>query len=207
MESSLTLSSIVALGSAMMILAAIPSVSVLAVSTRAATYGLIHGIFTSLGIVAGDIVFIILALWGLSFLMETLGDLFVFVKYLGGAYLIFLGIGLWRSKLSDLEVETALKSSLLSSFLAGLFITFADQKAVLFYLGFFPAFFDISQISYVDTGIIIGITIVAVGGVKIAYALMVDRARLLINQQTRKWLNLVAGWVMMAAGIVVIVKP
>ncbi len=207
MESSLTPGSIVALGSAMMILAAIPSVSVLAVSTRSATYGLIHGIFTSLGIVMGDIVFIILALWGLSFLVETLGDLFVFVKYLGGAYLIFLGVGLCRSKLSDLEVETALKSSLISSFLTGLFITFADQKAVLFYLGFFPAFFDISQISYIDTGIIIGITIVAVGGVKVGYALMADRARLLINQQTRKWLNIVAGWVMMAAGIFVIVKP
>ncbi len=207
MESSLTLGSIAALSSAMMILAAIPSVSVLAVSTRSATYGLIHGIFTSLGLVIGDIVFIILALWGLSFLMETLGDLFVFVKYLGGAYLIFLGVGLCRAKLSDLEVEKALKSSLISSFLTGLFITFADQKAVLFYLGFFPAFFDVSQISYVDTGIIISITIVAVGGVKIAYALMADRARLLINQQTRKRLNIAAGWVMIAAGIFVIVKP
>lgn len=207
MESSLTPGAIVALGSAMMILAAIPSVSVLAVSTRSATYGLVHGIFTSLGIVMGDIVFIILALWGLSFLVETLGDLFVFVKYLGGAYLIFLGVGLCRSKPSDLEVETALKSSLISSFLTGLFITFADQKAVLFYLGFFPAFFDISQISYIDTGIIIGITIIAVGGVKVGYALMADRARLLINQQTRKWLNVIAGWVMMAAGIFVIFKP
>jgi len=207
MESSLTFSSIAALGSAMMILAAIPSVSVLAVSTRSATYGLIHGIFTSLGIVIGDIVFIILALWGLSFLMETLGDLFVFIKYLGGSYLIFLGVGLCRSKLSDLEVEKTLKSSLISSFLTGLFITFADQKAVLFYLGFFPAFFDASQISYVDTGIIISITIVAVGGVKIAYALMADRTRLLMSQKTRKGLNIAAGWVMIGAGIFVIVKP
>ena len=55
----MTFSSIVALFSAMVVLAFIPSVSVLAVSTRSATSGFIHGVFTTLGIVVGDIIFII----------------------------------------------------------------------------------------------------------------------------------------------------
>ncbi len=61
MQSSMTLSSIVALFSAM---AAIPSFSVLAVSTRAATSGFIHGVFTTLGIVVGEIVFIMITIGG-----------------------------------------------------------------------------------------------------------------------------------------------
>jgi threonine/homoserine/homoserine lactone efflux protein len=206
MQSSMTFSSIVALFSAMIILASIPSVSVLAVTTRAATSGFIHGIFTTLGIVLGDIIFIIIAIWGLSFLAEAMGSLFVLIKYLGAAYLILLGIGLWKSKLNNIETEEVVKSSLLSSFLTGLFITLGDQKATLFYLGFFPAFVDISKISYWDTLIIITITIVAVGGVKLGYAFLADKARFFISSKVRKRINIAAGCVMIGVGVFLLTK-
>jgi threonine/homoserine/homoserine lactone efflux protein len=202
----MTFSSIVALFSAMVVLAFIPSVSVLAVSTRAATSGFIHGVFTTLGIVVGDIIFIIIAIWGLSFLAETMGSVFVLIKYLGGAYLMLLGIGLCRSKSKEVETEEVIETSLLSSFLTGLFITVGDQKATLFYLGFFPAFLDLSKISYLDTGIIIAITTVAVGGVKLGYAFMADRARLLISSRIRKGINITAGCVMIAVGVFLVTK-
>ena len=202
----MTFSSIVALFGAMLVLASIPSVSVLAVSTRSATSGFIHGVFTTLGIVLGDIIFILIAIWGLSFLAGTMGNLFFLIKYLGGAYLIFLGIGLCRSKSNKLETDDVRQISLLSSFLTGLSITLADQKATLFYLGFFPAFLDLSQISYLDTLIIVAITIVSVGGVKLGYAFMADKARLLINANVRKGMNLVAGGVMIAIGVFLVIK-
>jgi threonine/homoserine/homoserine lactone efflux protein len=69
----MNLSSIFALFIAMVVLAAIPSLSVLTVSTRAATAGFIHGVFTAIGIVVGDIIFILLALGGLSVLATKLG--------------------------------------------------------------------------------------------------------------------------------------
>ncbi|WP_238178345.1 LysE family translocator [Calothrix sp. 336/3] len=197
----------VALFTAMVILAAIPSISVLTVSTKSATSGFIHGVFTTIGIVVGDIFFIILAIWGLSFLAETIGNLFVLIKYLGGVYLIFLGISLCRSKLSDIELQKGAKSSLLSSFIAGLLITLGDQKATLFYLGFFPAFIDIHKISYLDTIIIIAITILSVGSVKLIYALMADRAKLLMNTKARQAINTVAGCVMIGIGIFLLAKP
>ena len=90
--------------------------------------------------------------------------------------------------------------------MTGLFITLGDQKATLFYLGFFPAFLDISQISYLDTIIIIAITTVAVGGVKLGYAFMADRARLLISSKIRKGINIVAGCVMIAVGVFLVIK-
>ncbi len=206
MQSSMTFSNIVALFSAMIVLASIPSVSVLAVSTRSATSGFIHGVFTTIGIVVGDIIFIIIAIWGLSFLAETMGSLFVLIKYLGSAYLILLGIGLCRSKSKDVETEEVIETSWLSSFLAGLSITLADQKSTLFYLGFFPAFLDISKLSYVDTIVIIAITTVSVGGVKLAYAFMADRARLMVSSKTRTGMNLAAGCVMIAVGVFLVTK-
>jgi len=206
MQSSMTFSSIVALLGAMLVLASIPSVSVLAVSTRAATFGFIHGVFTTIGIVVGDIIFIIIAIWGLSFLAQTMGSLFVFIKYLGGAYLILLGIGLCRSKSKDVEMQEVVKSSLTSSFLTGLLITLGDQKATLFYLGFFPAFLDLSKISYFDTIIIVAIAAIAVGGVKLGYAFMADRARLLMSDKIRKGINIAAGCVTIAVGVFLVIN-
>lgn len=202
----MTFSSIVALFSAMIVLASIPSISVLAVTTRSATSGFIHGVFTTIGIVLGDIIFIIIAIWGLSFLAETMGNLFVLIKYLGGAYLIWLGISLCMLKSQEVEAEKVVKSSLLSSFMTGLLITLADQKAILFYFGFFPAFLDISKISYLDTGIIIAIATLAVGGVKLGYAFMADRARLLISSKFRKRINIAAGCVTIAVGVFLVTK-
>jgi threonine/homoserine/homoserine lactone efflux protein len=206
MQSSMTFSSMVALFSAMAVLAAIPSVSVLAVFTRSATFGLMHGIFTSLGIVTGDIIFILIAIGGLSLLAAKMGSLFILIKYLGAAYLIFSGIKLCRVKPEDMKSETIASSSLGSSFLTGLFITLADQKATLFYLGFFPAFLDISKISFMDTSIIIAIAIVAVGGVKLLYALIASRSRVLMRSSLSQRLNFLAGCVMIAVGIFLVFK-
>lgn len=93
-----------------------------------------------MGIVIGDIIFILIAIWGLSLLAETLSSLFFLIKYLAGAYLIFLGISLLRVQPKQVEAGEVMQSALTSSFLTGLFITLGDQKATLFYLGFFPAF-------------------------------------------------------------------
>lgn len=90
--------------------------------------------------------------------------------------------------------------------MTGLLITLADQKAILFYFGFFPAFLDISKISYFDTDIIIAIATLAVGGVKLGYAFMADRARLLISSKIRKRINIAAGCVTIAVGIFLVTK-
>ena len=203
----MTFSSIAALFGVMVVGALIPGVSVLAVSARSAASGFIHGVFTTIGIVVGDIIFILLAIFGLSVLAETMGSLFVLVKYLGGAYLIWLGITLWRSKSKAVAVEETIESSLLSSFLTGLFITLGDQKAILFYLSFFPAFIDLSAVSFFDTSIIIVIATVAVGGVKLGYAFMADRANLLFkSSRANKGINIAAGSVMISVGIFLVAR-
>ncbi|BAQ60076.1 Mll4618 protein [Geminocystis sp. NIES-3708] len=169
-------------------------------------FGFIHGIVTIGGILMGDIIFILIAIGGLSFLAEVMGGFFVGIKYFGGAYLIFLGIKLCKSKSNNTITEKSINSSLLSSFLTGLSITLADQKAILFYLGFFPAFVNLSQISYLDIGIILTTAIIAVGGVKIIYALMADKIRLFFDDKTRKKINILAGGMMIFIGLFLFIK-
>lgn len=85
-------------------------------------------------------------------------------------------------------------------------ICLGDRKATLFYLGFFPVFLDLSQISYFDTAIVIAIAIVSVGNVKLGYALAADRARLLIRSRLRKAIDIAAGCITIALGIFLIAK-
>ncbi len=198
----MTVSSIIALFSAMFVLAFIPSVSVLAVSARSASAGFIHGVFTTLGIMVGDIFFILLVIFGLSILAEMMGSLFVLLKYLGGAYLIWMGISLWRSKAKAIETKGVTETSLLSSFLTGLLITLGDQKAILFYLVFFPAFIDLSTLSYFDAGIIMAIALVALGGAKLCYAFMAAKAGLFLkNSHAVRKMNMTAATVMIGVGL------
>jgi threonine/homoserine/homoserine lactone efflux protein len=62
---SVTFANAAALFAAMTLLVLVPSVSVLAVSARAASSGFRHGVYVTLGIIAGDTVFIVLAIFGL----------------------------------------------------------------------------------------------------------------------------------------------
>lgn len=206
MQISMTFSNIAAMFGVMVVGALIPSVSVLAVSARSAASGFIHGVFTALGIAIGDIIFILIAIFGLSVLAERMGSLFVLIKYLGGAYLIWLGVALWRAKSQAVETEGIIESSLLASFLAGLLITLVDQKAILFYLGFLPAFLDLSAMSYLDTGIIIVMAVVAVS-TKLVYAFMADRASQIFKSTSAiKKINIAAGSVMIVVGVFLLVK-
>ena len=191
----------------MIVLAIIPSVSVLAVSARAAAFGFSHGMFTALGIVAGDIIFILVAVYGLAFIAEAMGEQFRLIKYIGGAYLIWLGISLWRADAKMRKSDDVQQSSWRSSFLAGLLITLGDQKAILFYLGFFPAFINLRLMTPIDTLLIILIATIGVGGAKLVYAYLADRASLIFkNTRAIQGLNGFAAAVMILVGIVLLLK-
>lgn len=206
MGHALTLTSAGALFIAMALLAAVPSVSVLAVSARAASHGFLSGAMTALGVVAGDVLFVLIAVFGLAFLVDGMGDVFVVVKYAGGLYLVWLGIRLWRARgIPSTHKGTASSGSLVSCFGTGLLITLADQKAVFFYLGFFPAFFEVSSLTAADVAIVLSITVAAVGGVKLVYAYAAERTSALVAKRARS-LNAIAAGVMVLAGVVLLLR-
>ncbi len=188
-------------------LAIIPSVSVLTVTARSAAFGFTHGVLTALGIVAADILFILVAVYGLALVAELMGAQFKLVQYLGGAYLIWLGISLWRADAKARQSDEIKQSSHSSSFLTGFLITLGDQKAILFYLGFFPAFVDLSRMTMADTLIIISVAIIGVGGSKLVYAYLADRARTIFkNTRAVRAINILAACVMIAVGLTLLLK-
>jgi threonine/homoserine/homoserine lactone efflux protein len=191
----------------MIVLAIVPSVSVLAVTARAAAFGFSQGLFTAAGIVVADVLFILVAVYGLALIAEMMGDQFRLVQYIGAAYLIWLGISMWRADTRARTADSVPQSSWLSSFLTGFLITLGDQKAILFYLGFFPAFIDLSTMTPADTLIIVVIAILGVGGAKLTYAFLAARASLLFNNAAvLRGINILAACVMILVGVALLFK-
>jgi len=198
----------IALFAIMVTLAAIPSTSVALIITRSATLGLANGIAVATGIVIGDLFLVLLALLGLSVVSETLGDLFSAIEYLGGVYLIGMGISLLRSRnRTTVTVEQRELGTLSTSLLSGLFLTLGDIKAIVFYLSLFPVFIDTRSLGPSDTGIIVFVTIAAVGGIKTAYAIAARRLAVLPRSLAHgKGIKTIAGCFMIGAGSVMIAR-
>ncbi len=192
----------------MIVLAALPSASVALVVTRSATAGLAHGFAVSVGIVLGDLVFVLLAIAGLSVVAEAMGSVFVVIRYLGGCYLIWLGYSLCRASGDVLGSKNGKSNAnLFNSFIAGFLLTLGDIKAILFYASLLPLFLDLSTLHSGEVFTVVFITIIAVGGVKAAYALLATKiAGAGKNRRYRHAIGKAGGAALIGAGSYVIIK-
>lgn len=194
-------------------LAAIPSSSVLLVVTRSATIDIKNGLATAFGVVSGDLIFMTMAILGMTALAEQMGTLFVVIKYIAGAYLIWFGIGLIRSQRNQTRIAGSTqspakkKSSLATSFGAGLILTLGDIKAIFFYASLLPSFLDLATLTAMDIFIVSAITIIAVGGVKAAYAIGAGKASGLAKGfSLEKELKMISGCLMIGAGTYLLLR-
>ncbi len=193
----------------MVALAAVPSTSVVLVVTRSATLGLGNGIAVTAGIVLGDLVFIVLAILGLSVVAEAMGSLFMVIKYLGAIYLLWLGLSLLKTpgKTTITVKKTREKGSRFTSLVAGFILTLGDVKAIFFYVSLFPVFIDLSALHVTETLIIIFVTVLSVGGVKVLYALSATKvANYARNLKFENAARKTAGGLMVGTGTYLIVK-
>ena len=160
MEFTLSLTSISGLFLSLAVLAAVPSLSVLMVTSRAVSHGFRHGLLVAVGVVLADMLFIIVALYGLTFFIPWMGQWQWLVRLLAASYLIWWAIQLWnRSTLSHTSPDQSLPASHKNSLLLGFTLTLADTKAILFYIGFLPTWVDSSRLTPFDISIILLITL------------------------------------------------
>lgn len=193
--------SVAALAGATFALAATPGPGVFATLARALASGLGPALVMSIGIVTGDLVFLLLAVYGMAALAQWTAGLFTLVKFAGGAYLIWLGYRIFTSKPNPAGLGAPVGGSNSSHFLSGLGITLSNPKVILFYVGFLPTFVDLTELSNRDVLIVAGTVSLVVGGVLATYSVAATRARTLFtSERALRRLNHGAGGVMMATG-------
>ncbi|MDH0757828.1 LysE family transporter [Pseudomonas juntendi] len=111
--------------------------------THGALYGARRTLFTIAGGVFGFSALIALAMFGLGALLQASASVLGVLKWLGGAYLVWLGVQLWRSPGLQLELNAG-NAGLNNAglFRQGLLSAMANPKVLLFYGAFLPQFID-----------------------------------------------------------------
>ena len=120
-----------------------PGPDTLYILGRTAAQGLRGGAVAALGIGAGCFVHIIAAAVGLSALLAASATAFTLLKWIGAAYLVYVGVMLLRTRAQAIEPAPALRAAALRSVFAQGFLTNAlNPKVALFFLAFLPQFID-----------------------------------------------------------------
>ena len=203
----MTLSTAAGMATAMLLLALTPGPGMMATVSRALLSGFKDALFVVLGIVTGDLIFLLFAIFGLSALASALGTLFVLVKYLGGLYLLWLGYSLWRQHPAAAIQHTSSATTARAAYLSGLFITLGNPKVILFYLGFLPAFIDLESLQRTDILLVMLIVSGVIGLSMLLYAYMAARSRRLISPEGGgSILQRISGTVMMATGGIILTR-
>ncbi len=203
----MTIPTLLAFGAAMFLLAASPGPGVFATVARALASGFSHAAVLVLGIVVGDLIFLLLAIYGLASMAEILGSFFTFVKYAGGLYLIWLGSKIWGSLSETPSVQGVQELSWKKNFTNGLLITLANPKVIFFYLGFLPTFVDLRSLTQLDVLAISIVVTTVLASVLLSYAWAASRAgQIFKSKKTLKAINRCAGGVMMTAGCTILLQ-
>lgn len=141
----MSLNTLLAFSAATLLLLVIPGPAVMYIVTRSASQGRKAGLVSVAGIHLGTVVHVLAAMIGLSAILAASATAFTVVKFVGAAYLIWLGVQSIRSyrrgvtDLSNAVVETR---SLSRIFVDGVVLNILNPKTAIFFLSFVPQFVD-----------------------------------------------------------------
>lgn len=121
-------------------LIATPGQDMILIMSRAVAQGSAAGIATAAGVCVGLIGHTLLATVGLGAVLRASELLFVALKLIGAAYLLYLGIRLLLTKNADLRLNAGTSASRRRLFLEGAFSNISNPKIAIFYFAFLPQF-------------------------------------------------------------------
>ncbi|MBT6094229.1 MAG: LysE family translocator [Rhodospirillaceae bacterium] len=181
-----------------------PGPGVAATVARSMAQGLRPALANVLGIVIAEIALVLLCLTGLAALATHFEGFFTALRYLGAAYLIYLGYRFWVTEVQPATVEVKSKGDLMKAALSGFTLTMSNPKAIIFYAALLPLFIDIGTITLADGALVLGLMVFDIAIILTGYAVLASRARnLLGSSQHLRWFNRAAGTAMLGAGGIV----
>jgi threonine/homoserine/homoserine lactone efflux protein len=122
------------------VLILVPGPNVALIVANSMAYGTRFGLLTVAGTSTAMVLQLALAALGMSAVLGWLAQWFEWIRWVGVAYLIWLGVRQWRARPADLTAAQAQPRSLRAIFLRGMLVSATNPKTLLFYGAFFPQF-------------------------------------------------------------------
>jgi threonine/homoserine/homoserine lactone efflux protein len=188
---------------ATIVLLIVPGPAVIFVVTRSVAQGRRAGLVSVLGVHAGSLVHVAAAALGLSALLAASATAFAAVKYLGAAYLVFLGLQRLLRRGGGEEGIGVPAVPLRRLFGQGVVVNVLNPKTAIFFLAFLPQFVSPARGPVALQVAVLGLTFIALGMVSDgAYALLAGSlaSRLRRTQRARRRLDRASGVVYLGLG-------
>lgn len=192
-----------AFAAASIVLLIIPGPTVVLVVSYALTQGRRVALATVAGVALGDFTAMSLSLAGLGALLATSAGLFTILKWAGAAYLVYLGIRLWRARpeVPDLSADAPPRP------VGGIFghafvVTALNPKSIAFFVAFVPQFIDHNAPIFPQLAIML-VTFVTLGALNaLAYALAADLLRVRVRRpDVIQWVNRAGAGCLVGMGV------
>ena len=182
-----------------------PGPAILLSISNSIRFGISKVVLSTLGNICGLFLLSTAAIFGLGAVLKTSTSLFLIIKIIGAAYLIYLGIRQWRSKTNFFDgiekKETQTKSNQ-RFFIEGFLIAMTNPKAILFFTALFPQFINTEQ-ALTAQFLIMTFTFMIISFVSlVGYGLLATKAKLWLSAgQRAKWFNRTLGSLFVIIGI------
>lgn len=163
---------------ALFVAAASPGPGIAALVARVLGRGTAGAVAFTAGLAIGDVVWLAVAVAGMSALAQAFGGVFLVLKYAGAAYLLFLAWKLWTAPPQIREgAEPPRPDPSWRLFLGGLAVTLGNPKVIVFYLALVPNLIDVTAMTVLGfaelAAVLLGVLALVFG----FYILLAARAR------------------------------
>jgi len=179
-----------------------PGPAVLLVLSHGLTRGTGSSVYANLGILTGNAVYFGLSATGLGALLLASYEVFSAIRWLGAAYLVWLGVTAFFGKSSVMAVNAATPASAARTFANGAMLQVANPKALVFFVALLPQFIDPHRAVLAQVAIL-GVTSVVIEfGVLLAYGALAGRlTSVAARPRFQRLANRVAGTMLVTAGV------
>ncbi len=167
---------------AALILLLTPGPAVFYIVARSMDQGRLAGFVSVLSIEAGNFVHVLAATLGLSAILVSSALVFSIVKYLGAAYLIYLGVRRLLAREAEHQPATFQRQSLKRIFRQGVLVAILNPKTALFFFAFLPQFVDSSKGSFT-------LQLLTLGCLFVFMAIVTDSLYALLAGAMGQWLK------------------
>ena len=180
-----------------------PGPGVFALLARSLSSGARPCISMALGMAISDVIYLILACFGLAVIAEQWSSLFMFLRFIGAFYLLYLGWKMWNAP-TKASLQNGLDKApftIARGLLQGFLISASNPKVIFFYIAFLPTILDLSSLTRSDIAMASVITLLGLMLGLMLVAICASSARnFFTSQKAAKGLNRTSGGIMIGAG-------
>ncbi len=177
-----------------------PNMSLIIANTTA--HGLKGGLWTLAGSTTGFSTLVIIAALGMNSVMVLMSDWFDVIRWVGAAYLIYLGARQLYTSYTAPPVQAVRTRNSSSLYLNGLIVSLSNPKVLLFLGAFLPQFLDPAQAPGPQLAVLALVFIVTLAAVDITYTFLVAKVRTVFADRHTRALTGISGGLLLAGGAV-----